>query len=144
MDQLPAVNATLNAISTILLLMGFRFIKAKRIPQHRAMMISAFVMSILFLVGYLLHKWHLYTTTGSMNTTFQGVGGWRVFYLVLLATHVILAASVPFLAGITLFRGLKMDVARHRKIARITFPIWLYVSVTGVLVYFMLYQWFAV
>lgn len=144
MDQLPAVNATLNAISTILLLMGFRFIKAKRIPQHRAMMISAFVMSILFLVGYLLHKWHLYSTTGSMNTTFQGVGGWRVFYLVLLATHVILAASVPFLAGITLFRGLKMDVARHRKIARITFPIWLYVSVTGVLVYFMLYQWFAV
>lgn len=144
MDQLPAVNATLNAISTILLLMGFRFIKAKRIPQHRAMMISAFVMSILFLVGYLLHKWHLYSTTGSMNTTFQGVGGWRIFYLILLATHVILAASVPFLAGITLFRGLKMDVARHRKIARITFPIWLYVSVTGVLVYFMLYQWFAV
>ena len=144
MDQLPTVNATLNAISTILLLTGFRFIKAKRIPQHRAMMISAFVMSILFLVGYLLHKWHLYSTTGSMNTTFQGVGGWRVFYLVLLATHVILAASVPFLAGITLFRGLKMDVARHRKIARITFPIWLYVSVTGVLVYFMLYQWFAV
>ncbi len=144
MDQLPALNATLNAISTVLLLMGFRFIKAKRIPQHRAMMISAFVVSILFLVGYLLHKWHLYSTTGTMNTTFQGVGGWRTAYLILLATHVILAAFVPFLAGITLFRGWKMDVARHRKIARITFPIWLYVSVTGVLVYFMLYQWFAV
>lgn len=144
MDQLPAVNAALNALSTLLLLNGFRHIKAKRIAQHRAMMLTAFVVSMLFLAGYLLHKWHLWSTTGAANTTFQGEGMWRWIYLTILATHVILAATVPFLAVVTLFRGLKMDVARHRKIARITFPIWLYVSVTGVLVYFMLYQWFTV
>jgi protein SCO1/2/putative membrane protein len=106
------------------------------------MMVSAFVVSMLFLVGYLLHKWHLYSTTGSYNTVFQGVGLWRSVYFSILITHVILAALVPFLTVITLFRGWKMDVSRHRRIARITFPIWLYVSVTGVVVYFMLYQWF--
>jgi uncharacterized membrane protein YozB (DUF420 family) len=143
LDQLPALNASLNAISTLMLLMGYRFIRAKRIPQHRAMMLSAFVMSILFLVCYLLHKWHLYTTTGSYNTSFTGQGIWRPVYFTLLITHVVLAATVPVLASITLFRGLTMRVERHRAIARITFPIWLYVSVTGVLVYFMLYQWFA-
>lgn len=143
LDQLPGINATLNAISTLLLLNGLRHIKAKRIEQHRLMMLSAFVVSIVFLVCYLLHKWHLFVTTGSYNTTFQGQGTWRVVYFVLLITHVVLAASVPFLASITLFRGLKMQVERHRAIARVTFPIWLYVSVTGVLVYFMLYRWFA-
>ena len=142
MDQLPAMNAALNALSTVLLLSGFRFIKQKRIPQHRAMMLSAFVVSMLFLAGYLLHKWHLYETTGSYNTTFQGEGAWRIAYFVLLISHIVLAATVPVLAVITLFRGLKMNVAKHRRIAKITFPIWLYVSVTGVLVYFMLYQWF--
>lgn len=143
LENLPAVNATLNAISTVLLVSGYRFIRAKRIPQHRAMMLSAFVMSILFLVCYLLHKWHLYETTGSYNTAFKGHGMWRPIYVGVLITHVALAAAVPVLASITLFRGLKMRVERHRAIARITFPIWLYVSVTGVLVYFMLYQWFA-
>ncbi|MBU3741390.1 MAG: DUF420 domain-containing protein [Candidatus Kapabacteria bacterium] len=143
LDQLPAINASLNAISTVLLLNGLRHIKAKRIEQHRRMMLSAFAVSIAFLACYLLHKWHLYGTTGSYNTTFQGQGTWRLVYLVLLSTHVILAASVPVLAFITLFRGIKMQVERHRAIARVTFPIWLYVSVTGVLVYFMLYRWFA-
>lgn len=143
MDQLPAVNALLNATSTIVLLTGYRFIRRKQVSQHRAMMLTAFVLQILFLAGYLLHKWHLYATTGSYNTTFQGQGAWRTVYFVLLISHVVLAASVPFLASITLFRGLKMNVERHRRIARVTFPIWLYVSVTGVLVYFMLYQWFA-
>lgn len=143
LENLPAVNATLNAISTVLLVSGYRFIRAKRIPQHRAMMLSAFVMSILFLVCYLLHKWHLFETTGSYNTAFKGQGMWRPIYFGVLITHVALAAAVPVLASITLFRGLKMRVERHRAIARITFPIWLYVSVTGVLVYFMLYQWFA-
>ena len=142
MDQLPAMNAALNAVSTVLLLTGFRFIKQKRIPQHRAMMVSAFIVSMLLLAGYLLHKWHLYETTGSYNTTFQGEGVWRIMYFVVLISHILLAATVPFLAVITLFRGLKMNVAKHRRIAKITFPIWLYVSVTGVLVYFMLYQWF--
>lgn len=142
MDQLPAINASLNALSTVLLLMGLRFIRMKRIPQHRAMMVAAFVVSVVFLAGYLLHKWHLYNTTGSYNTTFQGQGAWRAVYFTLLISHVVLAATVPVLSSITLFRGATMQVERHRAIARITFPIWLYVSVTGVLVYFMLYQWF--
>ncbi len=142
MDQLPAINATLNALSTLLLLLGLRFIRRKQIAQHRAMMVTAFVVSIVFLAGYLLHKWHLYSTTGSYNTTFQGQGAWRIAYFTLLISHVVLAATVPVLSLITLFRGATMQVDRHRAIARITFPIWLYVSVTGVLVYFMLYQWF--
>ena len=105
-------------------------------------MLTAFTVSVLFLAGYLLHKWHLYETTGSYNTTFQGEGIVRVVYFVILISHVLLAMTVPVLSFITLFRGLKMNVEKHRKIARITFPIWLYVSVTGVIVYFMLYQWF--
>ncbi|MFN4985671.1 MAG: DUF420 domain-containing protein [Ignavibacteria bacterium] len=141
-DQLPALNAMLNALSTILLLRGFSLIRAKQIEQHRRFMIAAFVVSIVFLACYLLHKWHLYTTTGAYNTTFSGTGVWRVLYLVLLFTHVTLAATVPVLALITINRGLNMRVELHKKIAKITLPIWLYVSVTGVIVYFMLYQWF--
>lgn len=106
-------------------------------------MITAFILSIVFLGCYVLHKWHLVATTGSMNTAFRGTGAIRPVYFTLLITHVLLAATVPVLASITLFRGLKMDVIRHRRIARITLPVWLYVSVTGVIVYFMLYQWFA-
>ena len=142
MDQLPALNATLNAASTIALLAGYSFIKKKKIAQHRAMMLTAFVLSMLFLVGYLLHKWHLYQTTGSFNTTFQGEGAIRIVYFVILISHVLLAMTLPILAPITLFRGLKMNVVNHRRIARLTFPIWLYVSATGVLVYFLLYQWY--
>lgn len=142
LEQLPAINATLNGICTILLVVGLRFIRARKISHHRATMITAFAVSIAFLACYLLHKWWLYSTTGSWNTTFKGVGMWRPVYFVLLITHVILAATVPVLASITLFRGLHRMDARHRKIARITYPIWLYVSVTGVLVYFMLYRWF--
>lgn len=141
-DNLPAVNASLNALSTLLLLRGFMLIRAKKVEQHRMMMISAFVVSIVFLACYLLHKWHLYSTTGVYNTTFSGTGAWRVVYLVLLFSHVSLAATVPVLALITINRGLNMRVELHKKIAKITFPIWLYVSVTGVIVYFMLYQWF--
>ena len=142
MDEIPAINATLNAISTALLVGGFVMIRKKNITVHRALMISAFIVSILFLVGYVLHKVHLVETTGAANTTFQGEGIWRIVYFAILIPHVILAAFVPFLAGITLFRGAKMQVEKHRKIARITLPIWLFVSVTGVLVYYMLYQWF--
>ncbi|MEY2720245.1 MAG: hypothetical protein RLZZ273_1611 [Bacteroidota bacterium] len=141
-DQLPALNAMLNALSTVLLLRGYSLIRSKQIEQHRRFMIAAFVVSIVFLACYLLHKWHLYTTTGAYNTTFSGTGVWRVLYLVLLFTHVTLAATVPVLALITINRGLNMRVELHKKIAKITLPIWLYVSVTGVIVYFMLYQWF--
>jgi uncharacterized membrane protein YozB (DUF420 family) len=141
-DDLPGVNAVLNSISTVLLLSAFVQIRRKRVASHRALMLMAFAVSVAFLGCYLLHKWHLYTTTGAWNTTFQGSGGWRTFYLTVLLTHVVLAVTVPFLAIVTIRRGLRMAVERHRAIARITFPIWLYVSVTGVLVYFMLYKWF--
>lgn len=140
--ELPLLNALLNTISAILLVIGFRFIKQKKIQQHKIVMITAFMISIIFLACYLLHKYHLYTTTGNYNTTFQGVGIWRYVYFSILITHLILAIMVPFLAVITLFRGLKMKVELHRKIAKITLPIWMYVSVTGVLVYLMLYKLF--
>jgi uncharacterized membrane protein YozB (DUF420 family) len=143
LDALPGVNAILNAISTLLLITAFVQIRNKRIAVHRRLMISAFVVSIVFLASYLLHKWHLYSTTGSWNTTFAGPNTWRMLYLSVLVSHVALAITVPFLAIVTIRRGLRMNVDQHRAIARITFPIWLYVSVTGVLVYFMLYRWFA-
>lgn len=142
-EILPAINASLNAVSTILLLIGFKFIRAKQIEKHRRMMMSAFVISVIFLACYLLHKWLLFQATGSYNTAFQGQGVWRTVYFTVLISHVVLAACVPVLAIITIRRGLAMRIDPHRRIARITFPIWLYVSVTGVLVYFMLYHWFA-
>ncbi len=142
MDQLPAMNAVLNACSTVLLLSGLLFIRNKRIVLHRACMLGAFVVSMVFLLGYVLHKVHLHQTTGSWNTTINADGAVRTMYLTLLASHVLLAMTLPVLTPITLFRGLTMRVELHRKIARITYPIWLYVSITGVLVYFMLYQWF--
>lgn len=142
LGQLPALNATLNAVCTVLLLVGYRLIRQKKIEQHRIVMIAAFGVSVVFLACYLLHKWHLYTTTGAYNTVFPGHGMWRTIYLALLISHVTLAATVPVLAIITIRRGLRMSVETHRRIARITLPIWLYVSVTGVIVYFMLYQWF--
>lgn len=107
-------------------------------------MLSAFIVSVIFLLCYLLHKWMLFQSTGTYNTTFQGEGIWRTVYFTVLITHVILAAAVPVLAIITLRRGLLNNIEQHRKIAKITFPIWMYVSVTGVLIYFMLYQWFTV
>lgn len=142
LGQLPALNATLNAVCTALLLVGYRLIRQKKIEQHRAVMITAFAVSVVFLACYLLHKWHLYATTGSYNTVFPGQGIWRTIYLALLISHVTLAVTVPVLAIISIRRGLRMSVETHRRIARITLPIWLYVSVTGVIVYFMLYQWF--
>lgn len=143
LDNLPLVNASLNALSAILLLSGYMFIRAKKIQQHRAMMISAYCVSMVFLTCYLLHKWHLMETTGSFNTAFSGQGIWRPIYFTILITHVALAVTVPVLATITINRGLKMRIDKHRRIARVTFPVWMYVSVTGVLVYFMLYHWFA-
>lgn len=106
-------------------------------------MLAAFSVSVLFLVGYVAHKVHLHNTTGSWNTTFSGPASVRGAYLGILASHVLAAAIVPFLATVTLVRGLRMDVANHRRIARITFPVWMYASVSGVVVYLMLYQWFA-
>ena len=142
-SDLPHLNAALNATSAVLLSVGYGFIRRKNIPAHRVCMIAAFVASILFLVSYLTYHGVRQSREGVGHTRFPGTGPVATFYHVMLFSHVTLAALVPILAIITLRRGLRMDVVRHRRIARWTLPLWLYVSVTGVLVYFMLYHWFA-
>ena len=132
--DLPAVNASLNAISGVLLLIGYTQIRARRIELHRKFMIAAFAASSLFLVCYVVY----HAQVGSVRFTRQGFV--RPLYFTILITHVTLAAVVLPLAIVTLSRGLAAKYAVHRKIARWTFPIWLYVSVTGVLVYVLLYQ----
>jgi uncharacterized membrane protein YozB (DUF420 family) len=133
-DSLPAVNALLNATATILLVTGFILIRNRRIDLHRKVMITAFCVSCAFLVSYLIYHAH------AKIVYFQGTGFIRTVYLWILWTHTPLAAAVPVLAIITLRRGLKRRFDRHRAIARWTLPIWLYVSVTGVVVYLMLYR----
>jgi uncharacterized membrane protein YozB (DUF420 family) len=132
--DLPAVNASLNALSGILLLLGFTLIHRRRVALHRKVMIAAFATSSLFLICYVVY----HAQVGSVPFPRQGFV--RPLYFTILITHVILAATVPPLAIITLTRGLKGRYPQHRRIARWTFPIWLYVSVTGVLVYVLLYQ----
>jgi uncharacterized membrane protein YozB (DUF420 family) len=132
--DLPAVNATLNAISGVLLAAGYLMIRTRRIESHRRCMIAAFSSSTLFLVSYLVY----HAQVGSVPFTRQGFV--RTLYFAVLITHVVLAAAVLPLAIITLSRGLQARYAKHRAIARWTLPIWLYVSVTGVLVYVLLYQ----
>jgi len=134
-SDLPALNATLNSLASAFLLIGFIFIRRKMIRQHRAMMLAAFVTSGLFLVSYLAYHF-----SAHMITRFQGAGIARTVYFALLISHSVLAVAVPPMAIMTLFRGLKMNVAKHRALARWTLPIWLYVSVTGVAVYLMLYH----
>ncbi len=131
---LPTVNAALNAAAAILLVWGYTLIRRKRVQAHRRVMISAFVVSCLFLAGYLTYHYRVGTVR------FRGTGGLRAAYLAILGTHTVLAAAVPVLAIVTLRRGLAGRYDRHRPIARWTLPIWLYVSVTGVVVYVMLYR----
>jgi uncharacterized membrane protein YozB (DUF420 family) len=131
---LPAVNASLNALSGALLLAGYGLIRARRITAHRRCMIAAFITSSVFLACYLVY----HAQVGSVPFMRQGFV--RPVYFTILITHVTLAATVLPLAIVTLSRGLKSRVPQHRRIARWTFPIWLYVSVTGVLVYVLLYQ----
>jgi uncharacterized membrane protein YozB (DUF420 family) len=131
---LPALNATLNACSGVLLVLGYGFIRQRRITAHRTCMLAAFAVSVLFLVSYVTY----HAQVGSKP--FPGVGWIRVVYFSILIPHVILAAAIVPLAIVTLRRGLRMDVIRHRRIARWTLPLWLYVSVTGVIVYWMLYH----
>lgn len=132
--DLPALNAVLNSTSAILLVWGYLLIRRNRRETHRKVMLIAFGVSVAFLVSYLVY----HAQVGSVR--FQGTGIIRTVYLTILLTHTVLAAAVPFLAGISLYRGLKGDFGRHRRISRWTLPIWLYVSVTGVVVYLMLYQ----
>ena len=132
--DLPAVNASLNALSGVLLLIGYVLIRNRRIELHRKFMLAAFAASSLFLVFYVIY----HAQVGSVPFTRQGFV--RPLYFTVLITHVTLAAAVLPLALVTLSRGLAARYNAHRRIARWTFPIWMYVSVTGVLVYVLLYQ----
>jgi len=133
-SDLPALNATLNGTAACLLLIGYRFIRRGQIRQHRATMLTACAVSTAFLTSYVIY----HANIGSKP--FPGHGALRTLYLTILLTHVVLAATVLPLALITVIRGLRGRFERHRAIARWTFPIWLYVSVTGVVVYLMLYR----
>ena len=132
--DLPAVNATLNTLSALLLVTAYVLIKQRRPVAHRNVMIAALVSSTLFLTSYLVY----HAQVGSVR--FPGTGLPRTVYLTILLTHTVLAAAVPFLAGITVWRAYRKQWTRHVRIARWTLPIWLYVSITGVVVYWMLYQ----
>jgi uncharacterized membrane protein YozB (DUF420 family) len=132
--QLPTLNAALNTLSAVLLCAGYFFIRAKNIRAHRACMLAAFACSTLFLASYLIYHYQV----GSVP--YKGQGWIRPVYFAILLTHTILATAVVPLALITLARALREKFAAHRRIARWTFPIWLYVSVTGVVVYVMLYR----
>ena len=132
--DLPAVNATLNATATVLLIVGYLLIRRGRVAGHRAAMVAALGCSVLFLISYLTY----HAEAGSRR--FPGVGWVKMFYLSILATHTALAAVVPFLAVVTVALAFRGDLDRHRRIARWTLPIWIYVSITGVVIYWMLYQ----
>ncbi len=134
LSTLPTVNALLNGLSGTFLVAGYWLIRQRKIGAHKASMLAAFACSILFLVSYLFY----HSQVGSVR--FQGTGMLRTFYLGVLLTHSVLAAAVPILAVITLTRALRGRFDKHAEIARWTLPIWLYVSVTGVLVYWMLYH----
>lgn len=131
--SLPAVNASLNALSTVLLLVGYTAIRCRQQHLHKRVMLGALATSALFLICYLVYHWQV----GSRP--FPGQGTIRTVYLTILLTHVVLAATVLPLALVTTFRALRGEFGRHRRVARWTFPIWLYVSVTGVVIYLMLY-----
>ncbi len=132
--DLPHVNATLNCISTLLIVIGYVMIRRKRIAAHRACMLSATAVSAAFLVCYLIYHYH------AGHTKFTEEGAVRYAYLTILFTHVVLAAAVPFLVGLAIYRAVRNQLEQHRRIVRWALPIWLYVSVTGVVVYLMLYQ----
>ncbi len=142
-SALPTVNASFNALTTMLLLTGFGFVraaknapdaatKARRIAQHKTVMLTSFATSGAFLVSYVIYHWF-------KDGPKRYIGDFKAFYYVILFSHIVLAAVIVPLALITLYRGWSDQVGKHRKIAKITLPIWLYVSVTGVAVYAMLY-----
>lgn len=132
----PKINATLNGCSAVLLVTGRLLIARKKIAEHRVVMLTAFATSFLFLVSYLYYHAHV----GSVH--FRGTGWSRPVYYTILTSHTILAAVIVPMVIVTLSRALRQRFDRHRAIARWTFPVWLYVSVTGVVIYLMLYQIF--
>jgi putative membrane protein len=134
----PPLNASLNALSGVFLLIGYSLIRQKKIQTHKRFMLAACTTSVLFLICYVTY----HTIRGGVVTKFAGTGGWRTLYLAILTSHTILAVVILPLAILSVYNGLKMRVPQHRRVARWTFPLWMYVSVTGVLVYFFLYHWF--
>jgi uncharacterized membrane protein YozB (DUF420 family) len=136
LTDLPAANAVLNATSAVLLASGYRFIRRRQVTAHKRCMVAACATSALFLLCYLTYHYHV----GSMP--FRGQGWIRPLYFTILISHTILAAAIVPLALITLFRAWKADFIKHVRVARWTLPIWLYVSVTGVIIYVMLYRLF--
>jgi uncharacterized membrane protein YozB (DUF420 family) len=134
---LPPLNAALNAVAASLLLLGRWLARAGRLQAHKRVMLSAFAVSTVFLASYVLHKW----LRDFENTTFHATGAAKGAYLGLLFTHVVLAATVPFFAIGLIRLGLRDDRDRHRRIARVAWPIWMYVSLTGVVIYALLYHW---
>ena len=147
-QQIPAFNAVLNACATVLMTVGFIFIqralresdpvrRAARIRTHRAFMLSAGAVSAVFLVGYVTHK----ILVRGVHTKFGGEGAIAGIYYTMLISHILLAIAIAYLVPRTFLFALQGNIERHRRWARWTFPIWYYVSVTGVLVYFFLYQW---
>ena len=148
LQDIPALNATLNAIAAVLMTVGFAHIhrgrratdpvqRATAIQSHRRFMLGAGVVSAIFLVSYVGHK----ILVRGVHTPFGGTGAIRTVYYVMLLTHVVLAMAIAFLVPRTFLLAIRGDYVRHRAWARWTFPIWYYVSVTGVLVYFFLYRW---
>ena len=140
-SSLPAVNASLNGLAFVLLVVGWVLIRRGHRDAHKKTMLAAFGTSILFLTVYMLYHGAMVHYTGEGQVKFQGTGAIRTVYFVILISHVLLAIAVPVLAIMTIRRGLKQQWEAHRRIARITFPIWVYVSLTGVIIYLMLYQW---
>lgn len=134
--SLPGVNALLNTTSAILLFTAWIYVRRGNVAVHRRLMIAALVTSTIFLSSYLFYHYF------AGSTRFTGTGWVRPVYFGILLTHTVLAMLVPPLAIISVWNGLKMRVETHRRFARWAFPIWMYVSVTGVLVYLFLYQWF--
>ena len=131
---LPHLNACLNGASALLLITGFTFIRSRNVVAHRACQIAALVVSLLFLASYLTYHYH------HGATRFQGTGLARPIYFTVLTSHTILAIVIVPLVILTFYRAFRGDFSKHRRIARITLPLWLYVSITGVIVYLMLYQ----
>jgi uncharacterized membrane protein YozB (DUF420 family) len=147
-QDIPALNATLNGIATVLILLGFAQIKAaqraqdialrsSRIQTHRRLMLTAGFVSAVFLVSYVTHK----ALVHGVHTPFGGEGAIRTVYYAMLLTHIVLAMAIAYLVPRTFWLALNGHIERHRAWAKWTYPIWLYVSVTGVLVYFFLYRW---
>lgn len=135
-QDLPSLNALLNSVAACLLLAGFIAIKKQHKILHRNLMISALIVSACFLTSYLIYHFHV------PSKKFPELGWIKTLYLIILIPHIILAAAMVPMILKTFWHAFRGEWEKHKKIAKITFPIWMYVSVTGVLVYFMLYQWF--